>query len=333
MSKIHLRIVYGADQRYSLVRNTVLTHHKYFESVVICNTGPEENSKGLTNLLTHVPKLRIFEHGRYQNLCNDQDMTRYLIHDIPNGDWVVYLDSDWRLPEYFLKQMYQEVDTMEQEGRNHLFSYQLGHHLGEPADEWERNDRINYSEKRLLELCDDTNQPQKYGQPILQKIDKENTWCDGFLGNHNYILHVPYNKKHIPRMFHFHFRDYKPPAYCGSMIPLAWWYMGHHVFSLEEQLQIQKSWEYRKFEEFKDQHKCYTANQLQDRLNKNDIMFIENMKSLFLSFEGSKIFCCQQMYDLASKYNMKFYKAPEEYPCTGVCCLYDGKYIKDYPKI
>jgi len=310
MNKVHLRIVYGADERYSLVRNTILTHHKYFDSVLIWNSGPDENSKVFDNLLLHVPNLKVFNYGKCYHMTNPEDATRGFTMDIPDGEWLLYLDSDWRLPESFLINMRKEIDIMEKENFNHLFSTQIGHHNGPITNSWEAG-KSNYTQEQIDGIIKQTN-TDSYGQPILQRVDKKNIWCDSFIGNHGYMLHVPYNKKHLQHMYHFHIRNYNPESYCQSMVPLSWWYMGHHVFPTEDHVYIQNSWEYRRFEQFKENHKCYTSNELFRRIKNNDEKFLKDLEKMFLGFEDSKIFACKQMYIIASKCNMKFYKPAEE---------------------
>jgi hypothetical protein len=335
MNKVHLRIIYGADERYPLVRNTILTHYKYFDSVLIWNSGPDENAKVFDNLLSCVPNAKVFNYGRYYHMTNPEDATRAFTVDIPDGEWLLYLDSDWRLPESFLINMRKEIDIMEKENFNHLFSSQFSHHIGSITNDWEST-KINYTQEQLIEMAKSTS-IDSYGQPILQRVDKKNIWCDSFIGNHGYMLHIPYNKKHIKYMYHFHIKDYGDHSICSSVIPLAWWYIGHigNHFSTEDQMYIQNSWEYKALEQFKSDHKCYTSNQLFEKLKSTDQSFTSDLKSLFLLFEKSTIYPCQQMYKMAVEFNMKFLETFEETKCNcnGICCLYDGKYIKDYPKI
>ena len=329
MKKVHLRINYGADDRFNIVRNTLTCSHKYFETIRLVNLGPDDNSDKFAGLTTKFSNLTISNYGRYYHMCETEDLFRSHYSDIPDGDWAIWLDSDWRLPDYFLKNMHKEIDICESEGFTHIFSYQLAHHLGDShiANEYCAKSS-GYTQHDLdqsfLRMRED---PGRYGWPLLQKMDKASEWCDSFLGNHPYIIHMPYKIKRVPEMYHLHFRDYSDKAYCGGSLFLCWWYLGHHVFSIEEQLEIQHSWEFDAFEAFKKKHSCFTSTQLHTKIKANDIAFVEELKQLCLKFKDSTIYSCKQLFRLADQYNMQFYKAPDEYKCDGVCCQYDGKNI------
>lgn len=320
MKKIYLRIHYGCDDRFKLVSRTIRVSAPYFHQIRITNFGPDKNTEKFSNLLKEFPNLEIVNLGKYYNMNITEDLLRYNFMDIPDGDWGAFLDSDWRFPPYFLEHMQEEIEICEQQGKNHLFSYQIAHY--KPND-------IELTEGRLEELYKLWEEnPNSYGFPILQKIDKKNIWTDGFIGNHSYILHVPYNKRPVPKMYHLHMRDYTDHGYCSSMIHQSWWYIGHNVFQKSEQDGIVNSWEYNELERFKHIHRCYTSNEFHEM--KKDPVFMDKLKQLFLKFEHSQIFSCQQMYRMATKYNMVFLdNDPTELPCEGPCCNYKCGKIKD----
>lgn len=327
MRDIHLRIHYGADDRFDVASKTIICSRNYFKTIRLVNLGPDVNSEKFVPLTKKIPGVSISNYGRFFHMCETEDTLRSNFMDVPDGDWAIWIDSDWRLPEYFLQNMQKEIETCEKEGINHIFSHQIQHQIviAEKYDVYR-----DYNAAKLLYRFNAMRaHPESYGWPILQRVDKKNIYCASKLGNHPHMLHVPYNKKHIPEMYHLHFRDFRPGPYCGSSTFLCWWYMGHHVFKLEEQIEIQKSEEYRKLEAFKTKHKCFTSTQLHERIKANDTAFLAELKELFLTFKDTNLFSCKQMYQLANEYDMKFYKAPNEERCTGLCCVYEGKNIID----
>jgi hypothetical protein len=331
MRDIHLRINYWADDRFDVVSKTIIASYPYFKSIRLVNIGPDANSDKFIPFTKKIPHLSISNFGKYYIMCETEDILRSHFADIPDGDWGIWLDSDWRLPEAFLKNMQKYIEECESEAIPHIFSVQMAHHIGEGAvptflsiksrDFMEEDIQTAYAKVKQY--------PEQYGWPLLQKITKKNIFTSSQLGNHPHILQIPYKFKTIPEMIHFHFRDYNEKAYNGSIIYLAWWYIGHHVFTAEEQRKIQKSEEYRKIEEFKHKHKCYTSTQLHHRIKSRDVQFIEELKQIFLSFKDTEIFTCQHMYKLANNGNMVFYDAPPEPRCSGICCEYNGKNIHD----
>lgn len=313
MRNVYLRIHYGCDDRFNLVSRTIRVSAPYFYQIKVTNFGPDKNSEKFSDLLKEFPNLQVANLGKYYNMNITEDLLRYNFMDIPDGEWGAFLDSDWRFSTSALENMQTEIEACDQEGYNHIFSYQLAHFL--PREPKFTEESINNYMKFWKE------NPDSYGFPLFQKIDKKNIWTDGFMGNHSYILHVPYNKKPVPKMYHLHIRDFSDHAYCSTMIHQSWWYIGHNVFKKEEQDVIINSWEYNLLERFKHIHKCYTSNDFHEMKDSPD--FLEKLKILFLQFENSKIFGCQQMYRMASQYNMIFLGTnPPDYSCGGPCCDY-----------
>lgn len=326
MIDVHLKIHYGGEQRYDMVRKTILVSAPYFKTVQVVNFGPDENSKVFIPLTQSISNFSISNLGKYYHACITEDLLRHHVMTVPDGDWLAFLDSDWRFPESSLKKMQEEIELCEKEDYNAIFSYQLGHSLENKFFQTEYGTRIfNYDQEMMNRIFRNIElEPNRYGWPILQKIDKKNLWCDGFLGNHCYYLFVPYKKKIVPHFFHYHFRDFDDYAYCSTMLFQSWWYVGHNVFPTEEHSYIINSEEYKNINLFKNKHKCYTSNQLREKLK--NLNFSEELKSLFLTFENSQIFGCQQMYKIA-KNDMKLWTTPLESECNGLCCQYNGSSI------
>ena len=330
MKKIHLRIHTGADDRFEYISKTIKVSSKYFDSIRVVNLGPAINSLKYDELLKKYNNLQVINFEKHYTLCVTSDILRHHYHDIPDGEWVCWLDSDWRLPQSVLDKMQNEVELAENEGYNCIYSYQIGHNTVPTPHQLMLSsfNTVEENDKRLNAALDlFRNLPDSYGWPLLQKVNKNELWFDSWFENHGYVLPVPYKKKSIVEMYHLHIRDYSDKEYCKTMTYQCWWYLGHHVFSQDEQYNIINSKEYKQLETFKLKHKCFTSNQLDENL-KNEF-FKNELKKLFLTFKDTKIFSCKQMYNMAELYNMDFSHTKPEPPCVCNSCRYNEGYIKD----
>jgi hypothetical protein len=330
MKKIHLRMHTGADDRFEYISKTIKVSAKYFDTIRILNLGPSINSLKYNELLKKYSNLQIVNFENHYTLCVTSDIIRHHYHDVQDGEWICWLDSDWRLPQSVLDQMQNEIENVESEGYNCIYSYQIGHNTV-PSTHPLMLSSFNTTEendKRLNSALDYFRQtPDAYGWPLLQKVDKNNTWFDSWFENHGYSLPVPYKKKPIVDMYHLHIRDYSDKEYCKTMTYQCWWYLGHHVFSQDDQYYIINSIEYKQLEDFKLKHKCFTSNKLDEKLK--DDNFKDELKTLFLTFKDSKISSCVQMYNMANLYDMNFNHTKPEPPCECNACKYNDGYIKD----
>lgn len=330
MRDIYLRIHYGCDDRFKKVSRTIRTHAPYFKEIRVTNFGPDKNTEKFADLLREFPNLKVVNMGQHYHACITEDLLRHHFMDVPDGEWAAWLDSDWRLPPYFLDHMEEEIDKAEKGGFNHIYSYQRAHYKILPDGTHEEYSEA-VVERMVKEWTENPTNPHNcYGFPMLQKVDKKNIYSAGFLGNHSYVLHIPYNKCYVPRMYHLHMRDFSDQAYCSTMAHQSWWFIGHNVFKPEEQAAIYNSWEYDALENFKLTHRCFNSNHFHEM--KDDPIFREKLRELWKRFENSKIFGCQQMYRMAVKYNMEFLGSDTiDIPCDGVCCNYKCGKIKDLP--
>ena len=330
MKKIHLRIHTGADDRFEYISKTIKVSAKYFDTIRILNLGTLNNSSKYAELLKTYSNLQIVNFETHYTLCVTSDILRHHYHDVPDGEWICWLDSDWRLPQSVLDKIQIEIQNAENEGYNCIYSYQVGHSIV-PTEHHVMLSSFNTKEENDIRLTNLLNyfrqSPDSYGWPLLQKVDKNNLWFDSWFENHGYVLPVPYNKKPVVEMYHLHIRDYSPHEYCRTMTYQCWWYLGHHVFSQDEQYYIINSVEYKQIETFKLKHKCFTSHQLDEKLK--DETFKNELKTLFLTFKDSKIFSCGQMYNMAVLYDMDFNHTAPEPPCECVTCKYTDGYVKD----
>lgn len=328
MVKIHYRTHTGSDDRYHIISRTVATHHPYFETMRVLNLGPDENRNPYTELLAKHKHFSVLNFQNHYTLCITSDIIRHHLHDIPDGEWLCFLDSDWRLPQSTLDDMHKELELAELEGFNAVFSYQLGHTLRKfnhhAFVDPNRTDGVDNNwviQNSIKHWTNSPDSPDSYGWPLFIRVDKKNMWYDSWHENHGYVLPVPYKKKSIPSLYYLHLRDFNEAEYCKTMIYQCWWYLGHHVFSKEEQYKIINSVEYELIGRFKKEHRCYTSNHLFQKIH-NESGFIEKLRELFLLFKDTEIFSCKQMYKMATDIGMDFSKTIPEPTCSGICCHY-----------
>ena len=286
--------------------------------------GPKENSLKYTALLQKYKHLEVVDFEQHYTLCLTSDIVRHGYHDIPDGEWMCWLDSDWRVPQISLDMIQAELTLAEEEGSTALFSFQLAHDLNPLGDlqcpahynTIERNNEI--IEKRMQNWTVDGG---CYGWPIIVKVNKKSMWCDSVLENHGFVLPVPYIKRVVPRMYHLHIRDFGRKEYCNTMTYQCWWFLGHHIFTSEETNAIVNSYEYKAIEAFKLKYQCFTSNMFDSMINTNPL-FKKELTELFLSFKESTFQSANQMYMMASEYNMEFTRTVAMPECKSNCCIY-----------
>jgi len=89
--KKHLRILYGCDDRFDIVINTVNVCEKYFDSITILNSGPAEFYEKLTNAVTG--KVVVRQLNKFLEI---ESCRRAMVDDVPENEWVLWLDADER---------------------------------------------------------------------------------------------------------------------------------------------------------------------------------------------------------------------------------------------
>jgi len=110
--KLHLRILYGADDRFLFVKNTIDVCQKYFDTIRIVNAGPIELVKKFQNL----PKNVVVETLNFY--CGDLEAARNcFLYDVDINDYVLWLDSDERPTQYLLDNLKNIVNICETNNR------------------------------------------------------------------------------------------------------------------------------------------------------------------------------------------------------------------------
>lgn len=140
--KVHLRILYGADDRFQIVRQTIDVCRGYFSSIRIVNSGPPELAAKFTDLPPEasIETLNFF-FGDLESARNA------FLYDVDVGDYVLWLDADERPTQYLLDNLDKVVFELERTGIhsgrfpgwNHLWK-----HGKQLCEKWTYDDPIRF---------------------------------------------------------------------------------------------------------------------------------------------------------------------------------------------
>jgi len=133
--KKHLRILYGADDRLDLVRETINVCIGYFDTIRISNSGPKILSEKLRQL---IPSSVIVED--LNHFLGDLDSARRsLYHDVPNNEWFMWLDSDERPSQILLDNLDNLIFQAELENSTFISFYNFHHQYTDDC----KNENLN----------------------------------------------------------------------------------------------------------------------------------------------------------------------------------------------
>jgi hypothetical protein len=138
--RVHVRILYGADDRFQMVRQTIDVCHPYIHSIRVVNTGPVE----LASKFKDLPPNTTIDNFNF--FFGDLESARNaMLYDVDVGDYVLWLDADER-PSQLLLENFEEIErTLDSRGIWSVRFPALNHNWnkhGTPChDKWELNNR------------------------------------------------------------------------------------------------------------------------------------------------------------------------------------------------
>lgn len=125
MKKI-LAILYGIDDKFSCVKNTISRCKPYFDRIVIINTGGEYT----WNKLKTIPG--DFEIYNQSFLWGDTDSARRFAINLTNkGDWILWMDSDECPTKKLLEELNNLINSAEQKKIYNLRFPAISHHYND----------------------------------------------------------------------------------------------------------------------------------------------------------------------------------------------------------
>jgi len=182
----HLRILYGIDERYDIVHNTLSVCEGYFTTIKVVNSGPATATEKLRQFHPSV----IFEELDW--FTGDQEpLRRAFYYDVPDGDWVVWLDSDERPSQEFLENIDVVISENEVTGFCNLRIPYRSHHWGLNGDgnwvigkPWE--DPMRPMPKTKSELWNRTDIPCSIHDRMFKRTKRTCSMTN--FGGHGYII-------------------------------------------------------------------------------------------------------------------------------------------------
>jgi hypothetical protein len=318
--KIHLRILLGPDRRYSLIKNTVTVCQTYFDTIGILNTGPQLFYNEMREILPDCVDLR-----HHPDFFDIECARRDLISNVPENDWVLWLDGDETPSPMFLENMRNVVCECERDGINVVTLPWYLHMDGKPEheydfffdtlasrnmDEFLNTNKHYFSPKRFIKNVKDKYVQSNWGAHEMYKLNNERVRYYGYIINHYKSMH-----------------DWaQSPIWHLFMNPLV-----HNLVTSDQIKNVIELDIYKKVVDVKIKHNVYTSAEFINRVVNQDVNFLRDFKIIFNSIDNLNLNLHDQtdlknihrMYQFVKtfieKYNFDFRLNPS-YFCGNICC-------------
>ena len=310
--KIHLRILYGCDDRLSYTKDCIEVSRPYFDTIGITNTGPIEFYQKLKETFDENVLIR-----HHQNFMDIESSRRLLLDDVPWDDWVLWLDADERPSPDLLENIRRITVEADSEGIRTIKLVWFEHCEGNPTppdssrvpknhDEYMKDSSGVFCPSRLIKKCKDLQIKSNFGA---------HECFDGVNNKQKYYPYfVIHNKAHI--MY------YQSIVFSGFFNPIV-----HSNANFQGLSKFLKSSCYKNLEQFQIKHKTFVSNDLVRKLKiEKDMSYKEELKNLFLSFpsesekDSEESITFRFMNTFAKKYDLDV-ESPY-YKCGNPCCKY-----------
>lgn len=319
--KKHLRILYGCDDRFEIVINTVKVCEKYFDSITILNSGPKEIYEKLRKNVSE--KIKVTQLEKFLEI---ESCRRAIIDDVPLNEWVLWLDADERPSPELLKD-FDNMLTLAEDGNYNIIRLIWCEHtegvrqpvytpIPKTHEEFVNKFSGHYFMPwRLVKKQEGMSVASNFGAHELFVLDNEK------------IMYSPNIVYHMKSYIQY----YQSVVFSGFLNPFA------HVncSNLELLRECLNHKNYIELREFQKRTGVFTSNDFVRKVKiEKDEIFIKQLKELFSSFKDSDIsgglgkqhnnvdVTFKHMKDFAEKYNLNV-DSPH-YPCNNECCIYDG---------
>lgn len=320
--KRHLRILYGADRRTQIVKDTILVCQKYFDTIRILNTGLKE----FENYFVDLPPNTSIETST--TFFGDLEMTRWnFIHDVDINDWVLYLDADERPSQTLLHNLDYIIFDCERHGYLKCRFPWMEHQSG--------NIDVIKHYHNMLEMHYPSNRDEwrgpkgsgVYAKDIFVKKLPDIHPVTNFGGHGGYSSTVEYTVEY-DNYHPFFVNHYKSQVAINQSIVLSTWFLPFINVGTEFQ---KKFWKecvcYHLLADFRKSNNVIMQNDLVRKLViENDIKFKNKLKEILLrdefKFASGDYHWYKCYYNWAETYDCTF-ETPDSY-CGMSCCVYDG---------
>lgn len=314
---INLAILYGIDDKYSIVEKTICRCKNYFDKILIINTGGVYTEQKLKNIDCHN-----FEIYNQDFLWGDTDSARrYALNLCNKNDWMFWLDSDECPSKLLLDNLKNIVNDAEKIGignirfpsSNHIFDNINGSIKDISIHNPYKHDGVGYPYRYNVSLQNNT----FIFNRMLKKID--GTYFISSCGGHSQFAQS--NDQWIYSNYLInHYKSYKN-IYISGMLH-TWSSMRPNLTLYKDIIKLYNSEEYKIHMNFKKENDVSTTNKLVMRLLE-DSSFKEKLKSCYYIdlFKNTK-FDYRCIYEWISKYNMDITNNDGTHTCDLECCKY-----------
>lgn len=111
MINCNLAILFGCDNRVSIVSDTLRVCRESFGKMLVINTGPSDFSIPLGGLATDIINIPYF----YGDL---EPARRAMLQNMPANEWFLFLDSDETPSQMLLSNLQSSLEELEATGKN-----------------------------------------------------------------------------------------------------------------------------------------------------------------------------------------------------------------------
>lgn len=314
--KKHLRILYGCDDRFEITSATAKVCLPYFDTIRILNAGPHEFYQRLRDGVP--PEVKVQQLHKFLEI---ESSRRAMIDDVPQNEWVLWLDADERPSKELLADLDNVVTHFDQNGYDIIRLIWAEHTNGIPcgvkmplpsAEELERVGGSGYfMAKRFAKI-----------KPNMRVISH--------FGAHEEFVNENTKIGYAPYLIHHHKSTLQ---YCQSVVLSGFANpMVHANCSTNERFAAFLNMSYFKaLKAFQREHKVFTSNDLVKKLKvDSDLEFRAKLKELFMSFPAESdnlqmnhkdvLITFKFMREFAEKHDLNV--VSPHYPCGRDCCKY-----------
>ena len=312
--KKHLRLCYGADDRFDYVKGTVIVSIDHFDTIRIVNTGPKYFEKKLKEI-SDSEKLLV---NTIEPFYGDLELVKgNYLKDIDENDWFLWLDADERPSQSLLNNLDNIIDECEKLGYVKCRFPWLQHEKENANCTLESYNHICKSfPTTLLEF---QNSSGVYAKDVLIKKIKNLSPNSNFGGHGSY---TPENDKHTNYKKYI-INHYKSNLAKEQSLIYSTWFLSFINVNTNNQKEFINNPCYQSLLKFRKENDVVLQNDMIERLRCNDLEFKEKLKNLLLSdiFKNATDWY-SYYYRWASIYNCSV--ESDTLYCGGKCCKYNN---------
>jgi hypothetical protein len=314
--KINLAILYGIDDKFGIVSNTIARCYNYFDKIFLINAGGEFTY----NKIKHFSDDKVLILN-VDNMWGDTSSPRrYAAKLCDQGDWILWLDSDECPSQLLLDNFKNLIDESEKRKTYHI-KFGSSNHL---YDNYGNNiDGCNPYQPTHL------NYPYNYNNSIEQNTFAFNrlikvTNFDSIGVNCSLGGHSIYSTRNGPVFSNYLINHYKTLRTCYKSATLHLWSSpipNHNSYELMNT--FFKSEEYKIHMDFIKKYKVKNSVELVQKIY-NEPNFIETIRSVYFTdlFKNSQFHWNHIYKFLEEPYNFNLEDNAHTFKCDLGCCNY-----------